>query len=92
MAQIASDIAGVGFSVNPLNNDYDEAVFNANWGLGETVVAGLANPDQYIVNKISKNIISLHVGKKERNFWLGNNGGTFEKQDPRHSVACLKVK
>jgi len=32
--QIASDAAGVGFSLNPLNNDYDEAVIDATWGLG----------------------------------------------------------
>jgi rifampicin phosphotransferase len=32
--QIASDVAGVGFSINPLTNSYDEAVFNANFGLG----------------------------------------------------------
>src|SRR5215467_4768608 len=39
--QIASEIAGVGFSLNPVTNNYDEAVINSNWGLGETVVSGL---------------------------------------------------
>ena len=33
--QIDSDVAGVGFSLNPLTNDYDEAVIDANWGHGE---------------------------------------------------------
>jgi len=47
MAQIASEVSGIGFSLNPVNNDYDEAVISANWGLGETVVGGLVNPDQY---------------------------------------------
>lgn len=28
--QIASDVAGVGFTLNPINNDYDEAVIDAN--------------------------------------------------------------
>ena len=32
--QIAADSAGVAFSVNPMNNCYDEAVINANFGLG----------------------------------------------------------
>ena len=36
--QIDSEVAGVGFSLNPLTNDYDEAVIEANWGLGESVV------------------------------------------------------
>jgi len=28
MKQINSDVSGVGFSINPINNDYDEAVIN----------------------------------------------------------------
>ena len=90
MAQIASEISGVGFSLNPINNDYDEAVFNANWGLGETVVGGLANPDQYIINKITKKLIEVKIGKKETSMWLNENGGTEEKEDPRHKKQCLE--
>lgn len=90
MKQIASEISGVGFSLNPLNNDYDEAVFNANWGLGETVVAGLCNPDQYIMNKVEKKLIECKIGKKETQIWLNNEGGTFEKEDPRHDEQTLK--
>ncbi len=30
--QIASDVSGVGFSLNPLNNCYDEVVINASFG------------------------------------------------------------
>ena len=33
--QIASDVSGVGFSLNPLNNCFDEAVIDASFGLGE---------------------------------------------------------
>ena len=40
MTQIRSDSAGVAFSLNPLNNCYDEVVINANFGLGESVVSG----------------------------------------------------
>ena len=49
--QIASEVAGVAFSLNPLTNDYDEAVIDSNWGLGESVVAGLAEPDHFVVDK-----------------------------------------
>ena len=38
--QVDADAAGVAFSLNPLNNCYDEAVINANHGLGESVVSG----------------------------------------------------
>ena len=55
--QIDSEVAGVGFSLNPLTNDYDEAVIEANWGLGESVVAGLASPDHFIVDKVSRQVV-----------------------------------
>ena len=39
--QIASDVSGVGFSLNPVNNCYDEAVIDASFGLGEAIVSGI---------------------------------------------------
>lgn len=42
--QIDSEIAGVAFSLNPATNDYDEAIIEANWGLGTSVVEGLTSP------------------------------------------------
>ncbi|MHC9538723.1 MAG: PEP/pyruvate-binding domain-containing protein [Vulcanimicrobiota bacterium] len=88
--QIASEISGVGFSLNPITNCYDEAVINANWGLGETVVAGIASPDQFIVDKVDKRIIEKKVGKKETSIWLSSDGGTSEKPDERHDQLTLK--
>ena len=48
-----------------INNDYDEAIINSNFGLGETVVEGTVTPDCFIINKVSKNIIDKKLGKKE---------------------------
>ncbi|MBW1803360.1 MAG: PEP/pyruvate-binding domain-containing protein, partial [Deltaproteobacteria bacterium] len=42
--QIASDVSGVAFSLNPVNNAYDQCVINANFGLGETVVTASKQP------------------------------------------------
>lgn len=49
--QLDSDVAGVGFSINPGNNDYDEVVIDANWGLGESVVSGTVAPDHFVLEK-----------------------------------------
>ncbi len=87
--QVASDVAGVGFSVDPLSNDHDIAVFNANWGLGETVVAGLASPDLYTVDKVSRTILGRQVGKKETSIWLTPTGGTRESADARSHELTL---
>jgi len=81
--QIASDVAGVGFSLNPVSNSYDEAVINANWGLGETVVAGIATPDTFIVDKNKKQIVQKQLGGKETSIWLLPDGGTEERADDR---------
>ena len=66
MKQINCDASGVGFSINPINNDYDEAVITSNFGLGESVVGGIITPDEYIINKISKKIISQKLGSKDK--------------------------
>ena len=52
-SQIDSDVAGVVFSLNPLNNSYDEALITSNFGLGETVVSGTATPDNFVIDKIT---------------------------------------
>ena len=66
MKQINCDASGVGFSINPINNDYDEAVITSNFGLGESVVGGIITPDEYIINKITGKIISKKLGNKEK--------------------------
>ena len=46
-----SEVSGVGCSLNPVTNDYDEAVIDASFGLGETVVSGEVSPDHFVVDK-----------------------------------------
>jgi len=73
MKQINCDVSGVGFSINPLNNDYDEAVITSNFGLGESVVGGIITPDEYIINKLSKKIVSQKLGSKDKVVRLNEN-------------------
>jgi pyruvate,water dikinase len=87
--QIASEAAGVGFSLNPLTNDYDEAVINANWGLGESVVAGLASPDYFVVDKVSGKLVEKKLGAKQISIWLGDDHGTDEREGHRSTDLTL---
>ena len=50
---LASDVAGVAFSLNPVTNDFDEAVINAAPGLGEALVSGEVDPHQWVIDKVS---------------------------------------
>ncbi len=87
--QIAAETAGVAFSLNPLNNCYDEAVINANYGLGESVVAGLVSPDSFVVDKIARTILERKVGKKETSIWLTPDGGTSQRPSASREQLCL---
>jgi rifampicin phosphotransferase len=79
--QIASELSGVGFSLNPLTNNYDEAVFNANFGLGESVVSGLVTPDEFVVDKITGKIKSSSIADKQLVIELASaEGGTARRQ------------
>ncbi len=87
--QVDADSAGVAFSLNPLNNCYDEAVINANYGLGESVVAGEVEPDVFVVDKITRQIIETRVGSKEVVIRLNAGGGTTRTARPQAQQPCL---
>src|SRR5690606_23606511 len=37
---------------------------NASWGLGEAVVSGTVTPDEYIIDKSTKEIVDKHIAEK----------------------------
>ena len=87
--QIASETAGVAFSLNPLNNCYDEAVINANFGLGETVVSGTVTPDTFVVEKYEQKILTRQIAEKSHALWLEDNGGTREAANAEPKASSL---
>lgn len=87
--QVDADTAGVAFSLNPLNNCYDEAVINANYGLGESVVAGEVEPDVSVVDKVTRTILESQVGSKEIAITLNANGGTTRESRSSDGESCL---
>ena len=81
--QIMSEVSGVGYSINPLTNDYDEAVIEANWGLGESVVAGLSSPDKFVIDKVTRKIVEQKPGGKQLSILPGSSGGTIKREGYR---------
>ncbi|MBI9012917.1 MAG: hypothetical protein JEZ08_11850 [Clostridiales bacterium] len=91
--QIASEVSGVGFSLNPLNNAYDEVVINASFGLGEAIVSGIVTPDMYIYDIVDKKIIEKKVNIKEIELQLNPNGGMVEKENiNKEQPALLEIQ
>lgn len=62
---VNSEIAGVLFSVNPIDKNRDIAVIEAAWGLGEGVVQGIVTPDNYCVDKKTYEIVNEYISEKE---------------------------
>ena len=55
--------AGVLFTANPLTGRRRQAVIEVSEGLGEAVVSGAVNPDQFVVDTASGSIISERQGE-----------------------------
>jgi len=89
-AMIESEVAGILFTANPVNNRRDEMVLNASWGLGEAIVSGLVTPDTWIV-KQSGEILEREIANKEIAIEYAAEGGTREIAVPRENseIACL---
>ena len=56
--------AGVMFTINPINGDRSKIMLGGNWGLGESVVSGSVNPDEWMVDKVILEIIRRSVASK----------------------------
>jgi pyruvate,water dikinase len=61
---VRSYSAGVMFTLNPATGDPTTVVIDSNWGYGESVVSGEVTPDQFQVNKITKEIIKKSISDK----------------------------
>ena len=81
---VRSDLAGAGvmFTLDPDSGFPRVAVINAAWGLGENVVKGTVNPDQYVVFKPlleaagARPILERTVGSKEEKMIYRSGGGS----------------
>ena len=87
--QVDADAAGVAFSLNPLNNCYDEAVINANHGLGESVVAGEVEPDLFVVDRLQDEILETRIGSKQAVITLNQAGGTVKSTRNNHNETAI---
>jgi pyruvate, water dikinase len=57
-------ISGVMFTCNPVSGDPSMVAINASWGLGLAVVGGEVTPDDYLVSKVTREVVREHVGSK----------------------------
>lgn len=86
---VAAESAGVMFTRDPMTGA-DVRVIEAAWGLGESVVAGLVDPDRYRVRR-GGDVIETAIGDKHIAVHAGPDGTTEERPvtDARRRRACL---
>ncbi|HUW65223.1 MAG TPA: PEP/pyruvate-binding domain-containing protein, partial [Spirochaetia bacterium] len=75
MAMVEAVAAGVAFTCDPRTGRRDLVVISANFGLGESVVSGAVEPDEYRVNHLWE-IAEVKVGRKEGRTVTQPEGGT----------------
>lgn len=79
---VPAEVAGVMFTANPANGRREQTVITAAWGLGEAVVGGLVEPDEYLVTEGDPThaVTSRIAAKKVRT--VPTDAGTAEEQVP----------
>jgi pyruvate, water dikinase len=56
---------GVTFTLNPITGNRKQAMIEANWGFGQSVVSGLVTPDHFLVKRPDGAILEERIGRKE---------------------------
>ncbi|HEY54003.1 MAG TPA: phosphoenolpyruvate synthase [Caldilineae bacterium] len=86
---VQSEASGVLFTANPLTGKRTETVIDATLGLGEALVAGLVEPDHYVVDTTAGRIISKEVGAKALVILSNDGGGVSQMAGPEESHQAL---
>lgn len=76
---VTAHVAGVLFTAHPVTGRRDETVITAAWGLGESVVGGTVEPDEYVVGPEG---VSVTVGDKKARTVAVDGGVVREPTSP----------
>ncbi|XP_054711334.1 uncharacterized phosphotransferase YvkC-like [Uloborus diversus] len=89
---VPSEVSGILFTTDPVTGDPTYPCITANYGLGETVVSALAEPDtiklKRNVNK-SLSVFEKTVGSKKTQVHMTDGDGTEQKFYDSETSSCL---
>ena len=83
-------VSGVMFTCNPVTGDRSMVAINASWGLGLAVVGGEVTPDDYLVSKVTGEVVKQTINDKPIEYVPGANGAQRVDVDgARRREPCL---
>ena len=89
---VDAEISGVMFTCNPVSGDRSMVAINASWGLGLAVVGGEVTPDDYLVSKVTREVVREHVHAKGVEYVPdaeGRGAVRVEVPEERRELPCL---
>jgi pyruvate,water dikinase len=89
---VDATVSGVMFTCNPVSGDPSMVAVNASWGLGLAVVGGEVTPDDYLVSKVTREVVRAQVNDKHHEYVPDPDGGRAMRVDvpaDRRSARCL---
>ena len=78
---VDAEKSGVMFTSHPSTGE-DDLIVEAAWGLGEAVVAGEVSPDNYVVDRASRDLDSVTVAEKNTMYVKSETGETVAEDVP----------
>src|SRR3989344_655105 len=79
---INSQKSGIMFTINPSTNNQNEIMIEAGFGLGELIVSGSINPNNYIVDRETLEIKNKKITKQAYLLTRNDYGNTVKKNIP----------
>jgi pyruvate,water dikinase len=89
---VDAEVSGVMFTCNPVTGDPSMVAVNAAWGLGIAVVGGELTPDDYLVSKVTGEVVRRTVSDKSIEYVADPGGrGTVRLEVPaeRRGIPCI---
>jgi phosphoenolpyruvate synthase/pyruvate phosphate dikinase len=83
---VDAEVSGVLFTCNPVSGDPSMVAVNASWGLGLAVVGGETTPDDWLLSKVTGEVVRQALGAKEVEYLPD---GRHDVPAERRDVACL---
>ena len=77
---VNSEKSGVMFTSNPMNNNKNQLVIEAVFGLGEGIVLGAVEPDHFVIDKETEQVLEKRIGLKKLAYTRDSSGKTIKKQ------------